>query len=329
MGYSGLIYAAIVAAWLAVLVPRWVRRNEEVERARETDAASGVRVLARRSGPIHAPHRTATEGANSRVIISADPGGLAPPASEPAGDGTREAVEAGSSKVPDGSSAARAEGDGRTATHARPDPSAEYKMALRRLEETFVQAAQRRRRMLAVLLAATVVSLAGTFAGPVPAWGPALVGSGLVGFLMLARGATVEQERRRTALRRKIRQRAAAAAAQPAEVAPTLTDDGKRVAVLDVPAESEPVRENTWEPVEVPLPMYMNKAKAPRVARKIDLSVPGSWTSGRLEPSRSFDLPSRPPAAAESSDRSRTEAARAEAEEQADDHSQNRRAVGE
>src|SRR5918996_393269 len=28
VGYSGVIYAAIVAAWAAVLVPRWGRRNE-------------------------------------------------------------------------------------------------------------------------------------------------------------------------------------------------------------------------------------------------------------------------------------------------------------
>lgn len=45
MGSSGLIYAAIVSAWAAVLVPRWVRRNEEIDQAREADLARGVRVL--------------------------------------------------------------------------------------------------------------------------------------------------------------------------------------------------------------------------------------------------------------------------------------------
>ena len=51
MGSSGLIYAAIVAGWAAVLVPRWVRRNEEIEQAREADAARGVRVLESSGAP--------------------------------------------------------------------------------------------------------------------------------------------------------------------------------------------------------------------------------------------------------------------------------------
>jgi hypothetical protein len=45
MGSSGLIYAAIVAGWAAFLVPRWVRRNEEIDQAREADAARGTRIL--------------------------------------------------------------------------------------------------------------------------------------------------------------------------------------------------------------------------------------------------------------------------------------------
>ena len=45
MGSSGLIYAAIVAGWAAILVPRWVRQNEEIDQAREHDRARGVRVL--------------------------------------------------------------------------------------------------------------------------------------------------------------------------------------------------------------------------------------------------------------------------------------------
>ena len=49
MGTTGLIYAAIVAAWAAYLVPMLLRRGDEVSpgRPRETHAPSTVRVLSR------------------------------------------------------------------------------------------------------------------------------------------------------------------------------------------------------------------------------------------------------------------------------------------
>jgi hypothetical protein len=51
MGSSGLIYAAIVAGWAAFLVPRWVRRNEEIDQAREADAVRGTRILGQSESP--------------------------------------------------------------------------------------------------------------------------------------------------------------------------------------------------------------------------------------------------------------------------------------
>ena len=65
MGSSGLIYAAIVAAWAAVLVPRWVRRNEEIDQAREADLARGVRVLG--------PADSLTRGARTQARHTALP----------------------------------------------------------------------------------------------------------------------------------------------------------------------------------------------------------------------------------------------------------------
>ncbi|WP_166347325.1 divisome protein SepX/GlpR [Phytoactinopolyspora limicola] len=283
MGYSGLIYAAIVAAWLAVLVPRWVRRNEEVERARETDAASGVRVLTRRTGPVHAPHRVATDGADSRIIVSGDRSGLAAPAA--GGDAAHPAP----TKTAPVGAAARA---------GRRGPDHQPGSELRRLDETFAVAARRRRRMLGTLTVATVVAIVLVYVGPAPAWVPAVIGSGLVGFVMLARIAAIEQRRRRAALIRHARRRVTTHVVEQPAPEPARTDDGKRVAVLDAPEVPEQPREGTWDPVDVPLPMYVNKPKAPRVARTIDLSTPGSWTSGRLETSASVELPARPPAVA-------------------------------
>ncbi len=38
-----------------------------------------------------------------------------------------------------------------------------------------------------------------------------------------------------------------------------------------------------WDPLPVTLPTYVNKARAARTVRTIDLSAPGTWTSGRDE----------------------------------------------
>lgn len=85
MGYSGLIYAAIVAGWAAVLVPRWIRRHEEIERAREADAARGVRILDRRQGGRHGRHPAA------RPSAASDAGQQRPtqPAADPEPDSAR------------------------------------------------------------------------------------------------------------------------------------------------------------------------------------------------------------------------------------------------
>lgn len=320
MGYSGLIYAAIVAAWLAVLVPRWVRRNEEVERARETDAASGVRVLTRRTGPIHASHPGADDGSEERTIVSGNPSGLVLPrpgrSVDSADDGARAAPSSAGERLANDSAGEPA---GR-APHG-------WESAADRLDAAFASAAARRRRMLIVLLLVTVAVVVGAYLGRLPAWAPTVSGSMLVGFLLSARRAAVEQARRRAVLRRRMSVQARETAVEPEPVEePVLTEDGKRVAVLDIPEVLEAPAEDTWEPVDVPLPTYMTKAKAPRVARKIDLSVPGSWTSGRLEPTRSFDLPSHPPAAsAEGVQMADDSAASSEPEELQED----RRAVGE
>jgi hypothetical protein len=49
-----------------------------------------------------------------------------------------------------------------------------------------------------------------------------------------------------------------------------------------VPAARESVEPERWDPVQVPLPTYVTKAKAVRTVRTVDLGEPGTWTSGRL-----------------------------------------------
>ncbi|NUS58709.1 MAG: hypothetical protein HOV66_28230, partial [Streptomycetaceae bacterium] len=49
MSSSGLIYAAIVGAWAAYLVPMWLRRQDELNEGRHTERfTTAIRILSRR-----------------------------------------------------------------------------------------------------------------------------------------------------------------------------------------------------------------------------------------------------------------------------------------
>jgi hypothetical protein len=167
---------------------------------------------------------------------------------------------------------------------------------------SFSAAARRRRRVLVLLLIALVVVSLAVGAGRLPITSVAAPAVLLVGFLVLARRAAVA-EARRARMRRGLARRKAEAQARADEQARRAADaaisaSGRRIAVLDQPEPAEPVDPNAWEPVPVPLPTYLTKAKAePPVVRKIDLSSPGAWTSGRLNPAGSIALP--PPSRSE------------------------------
>jgi hypothetical protein len=250
VGSSGLIYAAIVAAWAAVLVPRWVRRNEEVEQAREVDLARGVRVLPR-------PDQVRKVG----------------------GSPTHRALQ------PDIDDASA---DDATDRHGG----------------DLGVAARRRRRVLLILTVALAVSGLASFAGRLPGWTVAVPVVLLAVFLVFARRAAVAEARRRPVRRRS----SARAATAPVH----------RIAVLDEAEPVAPEDPHAWEPVPVPLPTYVTKAKAPDLgSRRIDLSQPGAWTSGRLDPAGWIALPRARPAVAVDVP-----------SQDADDQPEQRRAVG-
>jgi hypothetical protein len=228
MGSSGLIYAAIVAGWAAILVPRWVRQNEEIDQAREADKAHGVRVLEpsaeiARGARIQARHE-------SLAIAAAD----APAESdEPVGD----------------------------YDHGR-------------------AAARRRRLVLTVLGLATATVTVIAVIGALPLWSVAIPAVSLVGFIHLAHRAA-PAEVNRPPVRRRL--------AGPTDARNTTS---WRPATVGEPEPTEPVDPHAWQPVPVPLPTYLLKDKAPGSAtRSIDLTHPGAWTSGRLEPAGSAPMP--------------------------------------
>jgi hypothetical protein len=228
MGSSGLIYAAIVAGWAAILVPRWVRQNEEIDQAREADKAHGVRVL------------------------------------EPSAEIARGArTQARHESLPIAATEARA---------ASEEPIGNYDHAR--------AAARRRRLVLTVLWLALATVTVIAVIGALPLWSVAIPAVSLVVFISLAHRAA-PAEVNRPPVRRRL--------AGPTDARNTRSS---RPATVSEPKPTEPVDPHAWQPVPVPLPTYLLKDKAPdSAARSIDLTNPGAWTSGRLEPAGSATLP--------------------------------------
>ncbi len=155
---------------------------------------------------------------------------------------------------------------------------------VRARREASRRAAQRRRRVLGVLLLA-VAAVAGVAAFRVIEWRWIAIPAGLVvGWLVLAR-LMVKRERR--AWQRRLNpepvvvDEAEAADADPDE--PTVSIDKADVAA----AMREP---GMWDPVPMTLPTYVSKPAATRTVSTIDLSASTEasgkdrvWTSGRTD----------------------------------------------
>jgi len=168
-------------------------------------------------------------------------------------------------------------------------------------------AAARRRRVLAVLALATlvtalVVSVGALLGLPVPGWLVAIPGLLMVGYLVLLALVHPRQPVHSSAGARVVHP--SPAAALPAAdlwPAPSPRLDAAAAAPADVPA-AEPAEQDgpvaaratadradprfagdgTWTPVPVPVPTYVTAPKARRTVRTIDLSNPGSWTSAAV-----------------------------------------------
>ncbi|MZD58553.1 hypothetical protein GTX07_32760, partial [Streptomyces sp. SID5606] len=77
MSSSGLIYAVIVGAWAAYLVPMWLRRQDELNEARPTERFStAIRLLSGRAGM----ERRYAKDQRSRPADEAEPDTDAPDA---------------------------------------------------------------------------------------------------------------------------------------------------------------------------------------------------------------------------------------------------------
>jgi hypothetical protein len=261
---SGIIFVVLAFAWAVYLVPKAVRHQEDVARTRSVDRfSSAMRVLAR------------NEPAEDRDA-------LVPP--------TRPGDSAGPS-----GSAPDADGSvGKTADPPRPN------LAARRAAAR--AAARRRRRVTLVLVLATLVVTGLAAFAVLPWWTVSVPVSLTVLFLFLCRrqvrrendalwsarpASAVSATSRRAAARVDASYGSMQVDVQPVAHEGQSGDDTANVPAPDVEAAPVAVEAaadgSLWDPLPVTLPTYVNKARASRTVRTIDLGAPGSWTSGRDE----------------------------------------------
>jgi hypothetical protein len=192
--------------------------------------------------------------------------------------------------------------------------------------ESARKAARRRRRVLLVLLAAVVAVSVTSYLAYTPWLSVAVPGGLVVAFLVVARLTVRAQQVRRAApVQHETRESASAVepsnsqTTSPAEVEPDLgredTQGLSRQELADAVAAPVLDEGGLWDPLPVTLPTYVNKARARRTVRTIEIT--GMTSSGH-------------DAADTELARTAEEAARAEAdiEVDAEIEAENRKAAG-
>lgn len=298
---SGLIYAVIVGAWAAYLVPMWLRRQDELNEARPTERFStAIRLLSGRAGMERRYARELQErAAGESGSDDADP------------DVTTESpssVDVRSFAMsPTDPPTARQERPAPPARPARPaaGPSAERARRTKAL-------ARRRRTTVLLFLAFTLGAIVAAVGGLGFLWAPAAPALLLSTYIVYLRtqerrrfAFTMDRRRAEVAAQRlretRSRRPGAGAVEQDApaddrrhpepEPAPAVSaqEAGRRALVeqtdhaewVDQQRERGRVQGDSWEPVPVPLPTYVTAPVAPRAPGSIDLGAPDTWSSAR------------------------------------------------
>ncbi|MFF8973152.1 gephyrin-like molybdotransferase receptor GlpR [Streptomyces sp. NPDC014995] len=132
MSSSGLIYAVIVGAWAAYLVPMWLRRQDELNEARPTERFStAIRLLSGRAGM----ERRYAKDLRARSAEEAEPDAGVP-------DAVTESVDVRAFAMPPDRPQARATVQEREQEHERERPDAAREQAARTAREQAVKAAR-------------------------------------------------------------------------------------------------------------------------------------------------------------------------------------------
>jgi hypothetical protein len=253
---SGVIYAVIVVLWVAVLVPLWLRRHDEVTETRSVDRFQGaMRTLSRRDAG----------GVDSRAVVV------------PRRYATRT--------VPDGASAQISAAQ-RAAVRRR-------RIVLGLAALTFLLLVLARLHKVPLWTSVLPFVLLLGYLASVSSGRRRARTRELAA--RRARAAATRRERWAAAERaladdpaldlppvhvpEPVRDRPfdqyVVETWVPARTAESSAADAD-------PGFYDAVAERVWDPVPVPLPTYVLAPRAPRSVRVIDLTKPGAWTSGHL-----------------------------------------------
>lgn len=313
MSSSGLIYAVIVGAWAAYLVPMWLRRQDELNEARPTERFStAIRLLSGRAAMERkvSRHREDDVPAEASAAKPAA-GAVSSPRQQPSQQQrpTAPPVPAPASVPTPGTGPAAVVADRRT--------GAQRSEAQQRRASLLA----RRRRMVILLFAVfTLGMIAAAVGGVALLWAPAIPAvlfSVYIAHLRRQerRRFEVKIDRRRAAEaaqrvreRERDRRRAAAvpetqAVPAPAPVTPPAAQPTGRTssgaglhhtrALVEAAAAAEESEDwhdgprdhsgdpEGWDPVPVPLPTYVTAPVAPRRTGGLDLGAPDTWSAGR------------------------------------------------
>ncbi|MBQ0986354.1 hypothetical protein KBZ10_17920 [Streptomyces sp. F63] len=320
MSSSGLIYAVIVGAWAAYLVPMWLRRQDELNEARPTERFStAIRLLSGRAGMERRYAKDLEERHSGEADDYVGPADPEAPAADPEAPTDTVDVRAfamsAAMPVPE---SLRADGDPAppAADHASAGPDGRRAVSVAERARRSKVLARRRRTTMVLFLAFALGAVVAAVGGLAFLWAPAVPAVLLSSYIVHLRAqerrrfAFTMDRRRAEAAAQRLRERGPRGPGQPArpaaadgeaageetgpepapEPAPASPHAAGRRALVEqtdhaewVDQQRERVRPDgeSWEPVPVPLPTYVTAPVAPRATGGVDLDAPDAWSSAR------------------------------------------------
>jgi hypothetical protein len=266
---DSLVFVAIVAVWVAYLLPQWLRRRDNLSQARGHDRFSHrLRLLVPRRRTVAEPVQEQRRSTASLLSGATDHRRAASAAS-----GTPAATATTTVVTPAPAPGAAVASDVGAAVGATRPADPRHEPAVSPLAPSAARRASRRRaRVLLALVVLTGIGWALTALAMVPLWAGAPM-SALLGLDLLALVASGRARARRNRIaladhRRRAADRRAGEAADAARRARVERASDRRQVAAPA-AEPDLVAsmaddDGTWVPVPVPPPTYTMKAYAPR-----------------------------------------------------------------